>query len=472
MRLNSHLLGASLVLLAACTRNEAVVFETLPQAEVRASSGGLLTTTLTMSEKSHDIGIGQSLVSSSYDGGIPGPTLELRPGDQLQLTLVNNIPMPLDAEEGTDPRVSNLHFHGLHVSPLGNSDNPLVAVPAGESFTYNVQVPSNHPAGTFWYHPHHHGHVAWQVANGLQGALIVRGDVDALPAIAAARERILMLANIKLNPATGRVPVMSETGQDVFLVNGRVRPVFTMRPGEVQRWRILAGSGSRYFPLRLDGHNLHQIAFDGITLPAAQSAEEILLIPGQRTDVMVRAGEPGRYMLRKLEHQNGLSPFVPEHILAEVVVEGTPMNMDLPTTLLPYPPDPGAPAQLRYWTFDILSEFPMIMGVNFQPFDPSIVSATMPLGSVEEWTIQDGVTTGHPFHLHTNHFLVTHINGLPLAQPYWRDTVNVPPAGTVTVKIPFNDFIGPNVFHCHILEHEDTGMMARFDVLPPPAPGN
>lgn len=462
------ILLAATFLFTACDRRTEIQLETLTQPEVRASSGGTLSTTITMSEKNHDIGVGLALVSSSYDGGIPGPTLELRPGDNLQITLVNNIPMPGDAMAGTDPRVSNLHFHGLHVSPLGNSDNPLVEVGAGGSFTYNVAIPSNHPAGTFWYHPHHHGHVAWQVANGMQGALIVRGDVDAIPAIAAARERILMLANIKLDPATGRVPVMSETGMDLFLVNGKVRPVFTMRPGEVQRWRILAGSGSRYFPLQLDGHELHQIAFDGITLPAVQPTTEAMLIPGQRTDVLVRAGAPGRYMLRKMAHQNGLLPFVPEHILAEVVVEGAPVTMALPTTLLPMRPDPGVAGVQRNWSFDIISEFPMVTGVNMQPFSAAVVSAQMHLGSVEEWTIIDGVTTGHPFHLHTNHFLVTHVNGQPLAQPYWRDTVNVPPAGQVTVKIPFDDFIGPNVFHCHILEHEDTGMMARFDVLAQP----
>lgn len=465
MLIRSLIVACALVL-TGCTDS----VQDLPNPQVRASSGGVLNTTLTMSDQDHTLAPGVVLHSAAYDGGIPGPTLVLNPGDTLQLALTNNIGAPAaGGMGGMDPRMSNIHFHGLHVSPQGNSDNPLISVMPGATHNYTVQIPGNHQGGFFWYHPHHHGTVAWQVANGLQGAIIIRGALDQVPEIAAAEDRVLMLANIKMDPLTGTVPVDTATGTDVFLVNGRVRPTLYMRPGEVQRWRICAGSGSRYLPLKLDDHELHVIALDGSALAAPQSGAELMLIPGQRAEVLVQAGAPGTYALRKTAHQNGgMEPLVPDTVLADVVVGGLPMNMSLPTTLVAVRPDPGAPDVLRYWTFDIISVFPMQHGINLLPFDPLRVDANPVLGTVEEWTIQDGTGTHHPFHLHTNHFLVTHINGLPLATPVWRDTVNVPLAGTVTVKIPFEDHPGQTLMHCHLLEHEDTGMMSLIEMLPAP----
>ncbi|MSR75590.1 MAG: multicopper oxidase family protein [Planctomycetes bacterium] len=469
MRIASWILALGL-LTAACTKQGGLLLDDMPNPQVRQSSGGVLSTSLTMSNKSHDIDSGLFLQSASYDGGIPGPTFIVNPGDTLEVTLTNSIEMPPGVDGGMDPRLSNMHFHGLHVSPLGNSDNPLISIPAGGTYNYTCQIPANHPGGFHWYHPHHHGTVDWQVANGMQGAIIIRGALDLVPEVAAARDRILMIANIKLDPVTGGVPVMTETAADLFLVNGKVRPTIHMRPGEVQRWRVAAAGGSRYMPLALDGHNLHQIAFDGMALAAPQTVSEMMLIPGQRAEVLVKAGAVGTYLLRKKPYQNsGMEPLVPEIVLADVVVSGAALDMPLPTTLVPVRPDPGAPLVTRLWTFDVLSAFPPQFGINLLPFDPTRIDASPLLGSVEEWTIQDGSGMHHPFHLHTNHFLVTHINGLPLATPVWRDTVNVPQAGTVTVKIPFDDFPGPTVLHCHLLTHEDLGMMTIINtVVTPP----
>ena len=469
MRIQYALLFIALFAVA-CTKQAGPLLDDMPNPAVRQSANGVLATSLTMSNKSHDIDSGLYLQSASYDGGIPGPTLIVNPGDSLQIALTNNIDLPPNLPVGSmDPRLSNLHCHGMHVSPLGNSDNPLISMAPGATYNYTMQIPTNHTGGFFWYHPHHHGTVAWQIANGMQGAIIVRGALDLVPEVAAARDRILMIANIKLDPITGTVPVMTETAVDLFLVNGKVRPTIHMRPGEVQRWRMCAASGSRYFPLALDSHNLHQIALDGSPLAAPQSVSELMLIPGQRAEVLVQAGAVGTYLLRKKPFQNAnMEPAIPEVVLAEIVVSGAPLNMALPTTLVPVNPDPGAPVALRNWSFDAISAMPPVFGINMLPFDPTRIDATPLLGSIEEWTIQDGSGMHHPFHLHTNSFLVTAINGLPVAMPVWRDTVNVPAYGTVTVKIAFEDFPGPTVLHCHLLEHEDFGMMTIINTLVPP----
>jgi FtsP/CotA-like multicopper oxidase with cupredoxin domain len=258
-------------------------------------------------------------------------------------------------------------------------------------------------------------------------------------------------------------------------INGHVMPTIAMQPGEVQRWRIIQGGFHDYHLLALDDHLLHEIAADGIALPAARSLERMLLVPGQRTDVLVQAGAPGTYTLRSQPYDQELGP-LPMWPLARVVVAGEPLAMGLPTAL-PAPPvrsirddeltgrreitfDATAPA-----TGDDFHEFAFL--VDDRQFDPERVDQRIRLGAVEEWTITNRHDADHPFHIHTNPFQVVRINGQPLAAPIWRDTVNVPRLGSVTVRSRFEDFTGRFVLHCHILNHEDLGMMQLIEVYGP-----
>ena len=207
----------------------------------------------------------QTPIMAVYEGSLPGPTLRVRPGDRLRINLVNKLhalpaglppdsPLicstmtptghPLPEDETTCD--TNLHLHGLHVSPSDNSDNIFLSVPAGENFQYEYQILPNQPAGLLWYHPHLHGTVTNQVFGGLAGPLIVEGDLDALPGVAGVPERFLILQATQLYPGGGSAqsianvpgpPTNGPVKQKKYslLVNGQPNPTMTIRPGETQR---------------------------------------------------------------------------------------------------------------------------------------------------------------------------------------------------------------------------------------------
>ncbi len=236
----------------------------------------------------------------TYNGLMPGPLIELRPGDTLHLRLRNSL-----AEH------TNLHFHGLHVSPAGNGDNPFLMVPPGEEFDYEITIPASHPAGTFWYHPHVHGSSARQVFRGLSGAIVVRGDLDDIPEVAAAEEHCLVLKDLAIDPAGG-IPVgsmmerMAGREGSVLTVNGEVAPVYTVKRGALMRWRFVNASSSRYYRLSLEEHPFAVIAVDGGSLSRTELTGEALLTPGQRLDVLVKADRtPGAYRLLNLPYDRG-----------------------------------------------------------------------------------------------------------------------------------------------------------------------
>src|SRR3954466_15709656 len=200
--------------------SRAAAAEELVAPEVRASQGGLLDTTLTARVMALPLA-GQTATVSVYEGTFPGPTLRVRPGDTLRVNLVNTLDAlppalpqnsPFQCSPVTGPGQmpnspehamtcdTNLHVHGLHVSPEGNSDNIFLTVKAGESFQYEYQIPENHPGGLYWYHPHRHGTVTNQVFGGMAGPIIIEGDIDALPGIAGVPERLLVLQATQLAP--------------------------------------------------------------------------------------------------------------------------------------------------------------------------------------------------------------------------------------------------------------------------------
>src|SRR5687768_5791885 len=273
----------------------AAAAEELIEPEVRTSRDGLLDTKLELSVMPVPVAGGRPIMAV-YEGSLPGPVLRIRPGDRLRINLVNKLDqlppgLPQDSpflcspmtptghslpeEETTCDTI--LHVHGLHVSPSDNSDNIFLTVKAGDSFQYEYQIPPNQPAGLFWYHPHLHGTVSNQVFGGLAGPIIVEGDIDALPGIAGAPERLLVLQATQLYPDGGsaqsivNVPGPPTDGpvrlqKYSLLVNGQRNPTMTIRPGETQRWRILNATANVTYLLHLDGHKLHQIGKDGNSL--------------------------------------------------------------------------------------------------------------------------------------------------------------------------------------------------------------
>ncbi|MCK8434663.1 multicopper oxidase family protein [Streptomyces sp. D2-8] len=437
----------------------------LAQPPVLASRDGVLNVSLTAAP-----GVrlaGRDTQAWGYNGTCPGPTLRVRPGDLLRVRLVNQLDQP-----------TNLHTHGLHVSPRGNGDNPFVTVDPGGGFDYAHRIPADHPPGTFWYHPHHHGTVADQIFAGLAGALLVDGGPG--PDLPVTDDLALLVTDITLDGA-GRVAapntmarMMGREG-DLVLVNGQHQPVITAAPGDAQRWRVINGCVSRVLALRLEGHRLTQLALDGTFLPAPAERDQVVLAPGNRADLLVRPVRGGRYTLvadpydrGSMGMMGGGRPASGPVTLATLEVSGPAATPPPLPGALPAPPAlQGRVAGQRRLTFAM-----GMMGdtgtrmftIDGRTFDPDRDDQTVPLDTVEEWTVVNTSPMDHPFHLHVWPFQVlatsTGVPSIGLRQ----DVVLVPARGWVRLRIPFTDHPGRSVYHCHILDHEDLGMMATVNV--------
>ena len=455
--------------------------------ELRSISG-TLTVDLESSPQQVTIA-GRDVRALSYNGGVPGPTLRVRAGDALSVSLRNGL---------ADP--SNLHVHGLHVSPENNGDNMFVTVEAGDSFDYQYELPANHPPGVYWYHPHHHGFVSDQVFGGLYGAIIVE-DPDPIP---ASRERVLVISDMTLD-STGTISAatamekMSGREGDLVLVNGQLTPSMTARPGERERWRIINACVSRYLRLRLDGQQLSLLGIDSGRFEAAHDVDEVVLAPGNRADLLV-TGTAGTSVLRAHTYDRGTSGGMMMGVggsagaddiaLATFHVAGDDVA---PVAAIPGQP---VPRDLRTATVTARRELIFAMGmggnmggamggetgsgmggnmdggtgggvgggmmsatINGQVFDATRVDTTVQFDSVEDWMLTNTSPLDHPMHLHVWPMQIIEQSGRPVETIMWQDVVNIPARSTVRVRIAFDDFSGRTVYHCHILDHEDSGMM-------------
>jgi FtsP/CotA-like multicopper oxidase with cupredoxin domain len=319
---------------------------------------------------------------------------------------------------------TNLHVHGLHVSPNGNSDNVLLSIDPGVSFDYEYQLPEDHPLGVYWYHPHHHGNVAAQVFGGLYGAIIVE-DPEAIP---VARERVLVISDISLD-ASGRIPAPSAMDSmmgregSLVLVNGQTSPKLKARSGERERWRIVNACASRYLRLQLDGQQLQLLGVDSGRFAQPRDVTEVVLAPGNRADLLVTA-------------VNGSAGLQTSSVGRESAMGMGGMGMG----------GGGGNSMLAFT-------------VDGKEFDPTRIDTIVEGGSVEEWTLTNNSPMDHPIHLHVWPMQIVEQDGAVVKEILWQDVVNVPANASVRVRIPFDDFTGTTVYHCHILDHEDLGMM-------------
>jgi len=478
------------------------------------SAAGTLSVTLKVDYASLTLGA-DPVRLRSYNGVLAGPTLRAKPGDTLKIKLVNALPANLGAGGHTNNTLheyntTNLHTHGLHVSPSGNSDNVLLDVLPGTTQDYEIQVPANHPAGTFWYHAHRHGSVAAQVSSGMSGALIIEGGMDAVPEVAATKgdhDRVVLLQQIPYVIPPGETEGVIEEGIGEFgpgtwnsssrftTVNGVVLPVIQLKPGEVERWRFVDSGFRERLDLRLvrdsgsgpAALNFHEIAADGIPLGKLNTTPGIELWPGYRSDALVQAPMvEGVYLLideAVPASQTMTGDGKNRRYLAKFNVSGTPNPMSLPTSasLTAFRP-PSIPAAAATGTQTATYGIdPVGSSVEFhidgKSYDPASPPRTLSLGNVDEWTIRavNGVgPVTHPFHIHVNPFEIFSIKDAAgveqLTEPIWRDTVAMKPGQTIRFRTRYADFTGDFVQHCHILDHEDQGMMQRVRIAPPARP--
>ena len=397
---------------------------------------------------------------------------------------------------------TNLHVHGLHVSPQPPQDDVLLTVEPGCQYQVDVRIPKDHPAGTDWYHPHQHGSTALQLSSGMAGGLVLMGDVDRVPEVKAAKERTFIFQQLSFDPATGTSEDFKKLDKNwnankITLINGQVKPLIKTTFGKVERWRFVNAGFFEVLPLRIaaDGSStgvpFHVIAVDGITLPRQRPLERVDLAPGNRADVMVQIKQPGIFYLYKSESMRETGKLDESQILAVIDVNSGPVNMNLPD-LLPGTPTPidetaAKPRPALYFSArrdEALNRFRFI--VNGRDFDANRVDQTLKLGATEEWTVYNCTDQDHPFHIHVNPFQVSEYSTPdgqtvqirdPKQRP-WHDTYLIPKGrkvmkdgkeviapGYFKLLTRYDDFTGRFVLHCHILTHEDQGMMQLIDIV-------
>ena len=449
------------------------------------STGGRLDVTLRASAGTVDVA-GRRIRALSYNGGLPGPTLRVAPGDRLSVRLVNDLDEP-----------TNLHVHGLHVSPRGHSDNVFVSIAPGGSFDYAYDLPADHPPGVYWYHPHHHGTVADQVFGGLYGAIVVEDPAGA--EVAADRERVLVVSDTSVEGGgvaeVSRMERMAGREGELVLLNGLRRPVLTLRDGARERWRVVNACTSRYLRLRAPGREVRLLGIDSGRFADPEVVAWVDLAPGNRADLLVDVGSgsgslvtdavdrggPGRGQGMRGRSGSTGSEAGGQVVLADIETRPgpTPASRTVPTG-----PGRSTIRDLRSHEVARRRRHTLAMGmgggmgggmgvgtegsgpaftIDGRSFDHERVDVAPALGDVEEWTFVNTTPMDHPMHLHVWPMQLTgpEQEGRP---PRWQDVVNVPADSEVTVRIAFEDFDGRAVQHCHILDHEDLGMMGTVEV--------
>lgn len=419
------------------------------QPEQLVSKDGILDVVLDAKKTQVNIG-GKEVSSMVYNGQYLGKTWVVKGGDTIKVHFKNQLDQP-----------TNLHFHGGHVSPKGNSDNVLLAIRPGENFEYEYELPKDHPPGLYWYHPHLHTYVDNQVNDGMAGAIIVKGDIDELPELKGISEKQLVLTTHDPN----------NSNAVVRLVNNQVNPTLYVRPFETVRLELFNMSADDFYNIAIPGTKLHIISRDGNTLSEVESVDSELMAPGDRVQILFQAGAWGKFEVKSMVYNQGFFTY-PEASFMNIKVQGIPvLPRALPKTLIPYDTFKDAKIdKVRTLTF---SEGGTSNNTTYlldgKEFNPNVISQIMTLGTTEEWHLVNKSKETHPFHIHINPFQVISVNGVEIDRKSYDDTYPIPGNSTVVIRTKYFDFDGKYVLHCHILFHEDNGMMQVVEVVKPGA---
>ena len=431
--------------------------------EYRSKDGQLV---VTMEARPTQVLLGTSMVSgATYNGVYGGPVLRLKPGDTLHFHLVNHL-----------AQMTNVHFHGLGVSPRGHGDNSMHMVAPGESWEYVIPIPKDHAPGVYWFHTHGHDFAERQLMGGLSGTLVIEGFQDEVPATKPLFERLMALKEFSPSGKGTLNKVPKPVNGTIQTINGQLAPRIDIQPGETQLWRLSDQTANTYFRLRLEGHDMTLIGRDARPVLHAETVNELMIGPSERMDVLVTAGAAGRYRLIAQTVSTGpLGDLFPEQTLAIVASardEATPAPQPLGELTVnapaqkPIPGDRIDARRLVSFSEDLATQ---LFFINHQTFDPARVDIKVPLGSIEEWTIRNASEELHVFHIHQVPFQVLSVNQQPVQFLGLQDTIDVPIHGEVKIRMAFIDpiIVGRFMYHCHIAEHEDKGMMAQIEVYDP-----
>jgi suppressor of ftsI len=411
-----------------------------------------------------------SAYGQDYPPSFAPPILIVDPGDNLQVTLRNQLGEP-----------TNLHTHGFFVSPAGNQDNVFVNLPTARPFFYNYTLPGDLSPGLYWYHPHFHPLVEEQVFGGLSGLIYVRGLEKLLPAqLSRIKQRFFEIKDFQFNK-DNTIPAVNINSDSPTnrTVNGLVQPVLTMATGETQLWHLGNIGADIWYTLQMPGLQFTVVAEDGNPLDRAWTTDQLLMPPAKRFDVLVQTRKAGSYRLLTRKMNTGpAGDDYPGALMATLDVTGADKEpVALPTAIKPF--DDLAKATVVRQRQFLLSENQNTnkFFINHRVFGPNHVDATPKTGTVEEWVFKNSSRELHPIHIHVNDAQVMSINGKTQNARSWVDTIPIPYAtrgadgklvpGEVVMRFKFRRFIGSYVFHCHILAHEDNGMMSIINVTTP-----
>ena len=412
---------------------------------------------------------GESVTFSAlYNGLYMPPVLRVQPGDVVRLKLRNAAVLP-----------TNVHYHGLNVSPEGAGDNVFLDIEPGMTFQYDMPIPADHPQGLFWYHPHFHPLVNTEIAGGLSGGIIIGDILAPFPELRGIPERVMLLKDLKTEDGQP-VEDPDPSGPTTRTVNGLFKPQIEMQPGELEFWRIGNIGANIYYQLHLGSQPFYVIAQDGNLQNQIVQTDTLLLPPGKRFELLIYGPKAGNYRLQADAFNTGpAGDQYPGQALATVVSRGPAVaQIPLPTNFPVVHDLRNDPiAKHRIIVFADTAN-PNEFVINRKPYNHHCVDTVVQLGDVEEWTIINTAAESHVFHIHQIDFQVTDINGVP--QPFvgYQDTVNLLPAAadgtpsSVKAILPFNNpvIVGEFVYHCHIVQHADQGMMANILVLDPSQP--
>jgi FtsP/CotA-like multicopper oxidase with cupredoxin domain len=471
---------------------------------------------------------GRTLYCLTTPDGKESPTLHVSPGDRLIVNVTNTLPQPVPSSAlqlttsgpnlcgaaTQDASSMNLHYHGTNTSPGCHGDDVIhTMVNAGQTFTYNLHFPMDEPPGLYWYHPHVHGLAEAAVMGGASGAIVVEGIQNLQPAVAGIPQRILMVRDQSVagTPAPGgNVPSWDLSVNYVPIAYPANKPaVIAMRPGQKELWRVSNSSADSILDLQLeyDGHpqTLQVVALDGVPTGSQDGTRKGTLVP--RTHILIPTAGRVEFIV------TGPDVTVKTATLKTLNIETGPSGDNDPTraliaihtdrlaplpTLVPAVTAAAGPqrfeglesetvtAHRKLYFSEVISDptdplSPTNFFITVDGATPTLFSANNPpavvthQGAVEDWTIENRATERHEFHFHQIHFLLMERNGVPVPPqdqqfldmadvPYWSGTGPYP-----SIKVRM-DFRGPDVgdfvYHCHILGHEDNGMMAIIRVLP------
>jgi suppressor of ftsI len=429
------------------------------------------------------------------DRNIP-PVIRGRPGSVLNVGYKNELATPSREDCVGHPcmQMTNLHFHGLHVSPNAPQDDVLdMMASPGETLHYSVQIPPQQAPGLYWYHTHSHGESYVQDLDGMSGAIVIEGIERYVPEVRNMRERILVLRDLVLptdtaeqkrvmesvSMQTTQCGTAPEKPERAFTVNGILRPRIDIAPGERQFWRVVNASPDRYADLELDAGSFEVVALDGMPLayhdPAVRkrSMSHVLVPPGGRVEAIVTGPPADSHPALRTRcvdtGQDGDSN--PAMVLADIVPAKPPtlkarLALGGSPVYATFPPETLKRVEVSEPQFAVnFTEDKQGFYINGQKFEMNAgPMLTVDVGSLQHWRVLNPTREVHPFHIHQVHFLVYAVDNRPVKDPVWLDTVNVSYGGSVDLVMDFTDPIirGMSVFHCHLLSHEDKGMMAKI----------